>query len=76
MIKGFETKAKLVKVCPHCGSRNIFAISPEAFREGGLQCVWITCDDCGARMSGYSEQTGDYNTAYREALTKWNRRAS
>ena len=76
MIKGFEVKARLTKACPHCGSRNIVTIDPEAFREDDLKCNWITCDNCGARVSGYSEDAGDYNTAYRESLKVWNRRAS
>ena len=76
MIKGFEVKAKLTKACPYCGSRNITTINPEAFRKSGLTCNWITCDNCGVRMSGYSEEAGDYNTAYRESLKLWNRRVS
>ena len=76
MIKGFEVKARLAKACPHCGSRNIVTIDPKCFREGGLSANWITCDNCGARVSGYSEDAGDYNTAYRESLKVWNRRAS
>jgi DNA-directed RNA polymerase subunit RPC12/RpoP len=76
MINGFEVKARLTKACPYCGSRNIVTIAPKAYRDNGLRCNWITCEDCGARVSGYSNDEGDYNTAYREALKVWNRRAS
>ena len=75
MIKNFETKARIAKSCPYCGSRKIATIAPKAFRKNTLQAVYIKCDRCGAKMHGYDDD-GDFNTAYRQALTAWNRRAS
>ena len=76
MIKGFHVAAKLAKACPFCGGKRIVTIDPDTFREDGLRCVWIECDDCGGRVSGYSDDFGDYNTAYRNGLMKWNGRVS
>jgi len=77
MIKGFERKAPLTKACPYCGSKKVVMTMPEVFKKESLRAMVISCDDCGAMMHGFSQEVGDYNTAYRDALKRWNhRRAS
>lgn len=76
MIKNYEMKARLVKACPHCGSKNIVTIIPREFKKNGLRANFIKCENCDAYVNGYTNVSGDYNGAYREALKKWNRRAT
>ena len=74
MIYDFQTKAKLAKPCPLCGSKRIMADSPEYFAESHHTTVGIECADCGLMFRDGAGTT--YNECYREVLKKWNRRAA
>ena len=76
MIKSYEMNARLAKDCPYCGSKNIVTIIPRVFKKDGLMANRIRCDNCDACIYGYTDVSGDYNGSYREALKKWNRRAT
>ena len=75
MIHDFETRAKLAKKCPFCGSNVIKTKKPERVREGDLKVVVIKCDNCGAEVHAHTEEC-DPDTGYRIALKLWNRRVA
>ena len=74
MIYDFQTKAKLAKPCPLCGSDNIMVESPEYFAENRHSTLSIECADCG--LAFRDGNGGNYSEVYREVLKKWNRRVT
>ena len=70
--------ARLAKPCPLCGSRRIVTESKEHFDSiENKSCSYIECLDCGVMIYGEGVTEGtDYNTAQRNVLRMWNRRAS
>lgn len=71
----YETGAKLAKSCPCCGGKHIVTEKPTWIESLGLKAVGIQCKDCGLSVDGHSMEV-DFNSAYRDALRKWNRRAA
>lgn len=75
MFSTYEIKAKLAKKCPFCGSDRIKTDQAEWIKNNELMVVRIMCDECGAEVRAYTDVC-DPVGGYREALTKWNRRAA
>lgn len=74
----WQKTARLAKPCPLCGSRRVVTESRESFNESeNKSCTYIECLDCGVTIYGEAVVEGtDYNTAQRNVLKMWNRRAS
>ena len=74
-----ETKAKLVKPCPFCGSKKIKTHTKEYYSNNNNDTgsMEIECDNCGATLWSHPMQEGlTYNEAMRLAIKNWNRRAT
>lgn len=74
----WQRYARLAKPCPFCGGRRLVTESRESFDSSkNKSCTYIECLDCGATIYGEAVVEGtDYNTAQRNALKLWNRRAA
>ena len=72
MIWSFQTKAKLAKSCPLCGSKHIKTDKTAYLIDHGFKMYTIECETCGLTYTG--KRNDDLAVAYREALKGWNRR--
>jgi len=75
MMMNYETKARLAKKCPFCGSKKIVTKRADFLRDGNLLTTEIKCDACGAEVRVYTDEC-DPAKGYREALKVWNRRTA
>ena len=76
MMFDFETRAKLTKPCPFCGSREQKTFSRTYYEEkcadsGALR---IACESCGAELWNHPFRAMEYKEAVRLAVMNWNRR--
>lgn len=70
----FQRPAKLAKRCPCCGCAKIVTDDSEWSKQHGHErSVGIECAECGLTVTGHGD---NYGASYRDALTKWNRRAA
>lgn len=81
ILKEMETKAKLAKPCPFCGSRKIKTLSRSFYEAKDMNgATKMECESCGATLwcfhDGDLSDTVDYNDITRKAIMQWNRRAS